>query len=142
VSLHRASARSVILTRRARYISAMSPAEISARRYIAAWLTSDRTERAQLLEQCFADDGRLILRGTELRGRAALANAIEQFATDPRRLRAHLADEVEAQDPLFRFRAVFDHPDGTRYSSVQDLGEIDAAGRITTIYSFVDAPTE
>ena len=116
----------------------MSPAETAARRYIAAWFTPDRAERAQLIEQCFADDGRIILRGTEMRGRAALAGAIEQFAADPRRLIARITDDVEAQDPLFRFRAVFDHPDGTRHSSVQDLGEIDAAGRITTIYSFLD----
>ena len=116
----------------------MSLAETAARRYIAAWLTADPAERMQLLEQCFADDGRIILRGTELRGRAALAQAIEQFAADPRRLTARLTDDVEAQDPLFRFRAVFDHPDGTRHSSVQDLGEVDASGRITTIYSFID----
>ena len=117
----------------------MSPAETAARRYIAAWLTSDAAERTLLLEQCFAEDGRIILRGTEMRGRAALANAIEQFAIDPRRLIGRITEDVEAQDPLFRFRAVFDHPDGTRYSSVQDLGEIDASGRITTIYSFLDA---
>jgi hypothetical protein len=122
----------------ARYISAMSLAEIAARRYIAAWLTADPVERMQLLEQCFAEDGRTILRGNELRGRAALANSIEEFATDPRRLVGRITDDVEAQDPLFRFRAVFDYPDGTRYSSVQDIGEIDASGRIVTIFSVVD----
>ncbi|HSR96511.1 MAG TPA: nuclear transport factor 2 family protein [Kofleriaceae bacterium] len=116
----------------------MSPAETAARRYIAAWLTADAAERTRLLEQCFADDGRIVLRGIETRGRAALAQAIEQFAADPRRLTARITDDVEAQDPLFRFRAVFDHPDGARHSSVQDLGEVDASGRITTIYSFID----
>jgi hypothetical protein len=116
----------------------MSLAETAARRYIAAWLTADPAERMQLLEQCFAEDGRIVLGGAEMRGRAALAQAIEQFAADPRRLTARITDDVETQDPLFRFRAVFDHPDGTRHSSVQDLGEVDADGRITTIYSFLD----
>jgi hypothetical protein len=95
----------------------MSLAEIAARRYIAAWMTHGPAERLRLLEQCFADDGRIVLRGTELRGRAALAHAIEQFAADPRRLTARITEDVEAQDPLFRFRAVFDHPEGTRHSS-------------------------
>jgi hypothetical protein len=116
----------------------MSPAETAARRYIAAWMTPDPAERARLVEQCFADNGRIILRGSEVRGRAALAAAIDAFATDPRGLIARITDDVEAQDPLFRFRAVFEHPDGTRYSSLQDIGEIDDSGRIATIYSFVD----
>jgi hypothetical protein len=116
----------------------MSPAEIAARRYIAAWLDPDPRARARMIEACFAEDGRIILRGAELRGRAALARAIEAFVADPRRLTGRITDDVEAQDPLFRFRAVFELPDGTRQSSVQDIGEIDASGRITTIYSFVD----
>lgn len=116
----------------------MTPAETAARRYIAAWTEPDAAERERLIEACFAEGGRIILRGAVLRGRAALAQAIEAFIADPRRLTGRLTDDVEAQDPLFRFRAVFDLPDGTRHSSVQDLGEIDASGRIATIYSFVD----
>jgi hypothetical protein len=116
----------------------MTPAETAARRYIAAWFATDAAERARLVDECFAEDGRVILRGTELRGRAALIKAITDFVNDPRRLAARITDDVEAQDPLFRFRAVFDHPDGTRASSVQDIGEINAAGQITTIYSFID----
>ncbi len=116
----------------------MTPAEVAARRYIAAWLDPDPAERARLVEDCFAENGRIILRGTELRGRTALAQAIEEFVADPRRLTARITDDVEAQGPLFRFRAVFERPDGTRFSSVQDVGEVDGFGQIVTIYSFVD----
>ena len=121
-----------------RYASSMTPAETAARRYIAAWMDPDPRERARLVEACFAEDGRIILRGAELRGRAALVEAIEAFVADPRRRTGCITEHIQEEGPRLRLRAGMDQPDRTRHSSEQENGEIDASGRIATIYSFVD----
>jgi hypothetical protein len=44
--------------------------------FVAAWNTSDETERRRLLEQCRADDGVLLNPSREDKGRAEMASAI------------------------------------------------------------------
>ena len=116
----------------------MTAAELAARRYIDAWFEPDRDRRAALLEACFAIDGRISVLGKPLRGRAELAAAIDAFEVDPRRLTATMTSPIEAGETVFRFRALFTHPDGSRHSELVDVGEIGDDGRIASLYTFAD----
>lgn len=120
----------------------MDTTELAARRYIDAWLDSDRERRTQLIEACFAADGRIVFGGQVIRGRAELAAAIDAFRIDPRTLSARLTSPVEAAGPMFRFRARFEHPDGRRHSELIDIGEVDGDGRIAALYTFVEPLAE
>lgn len=116
----------------------MTPAEIAARTYIDVWLDPDRARRAQRIEACFAADGRIAIGAREIRGRAELAAAIEAFQVDPRRLTARLSSAIDAGESIFRFRAVFDRPDGGREMELLDVAEVDREGRIATLYTFTE----
>ena len=116
----------------------METTELAARRYIDAWLEADREQRAQLIATCFAADGRIVFGGQVIRGRTELAAAIDAFRVDPRKLSARLISPVEAAGPMFRFRALFEHPDGQRHSELIDIGEVDGDGRIAALYTFIE----
>ncbi len=113
-----------------------NPTEIAARTYVAAWQESDRARRADLLEACFAADGRIVTRGTELRGRAAVAAAMDAFFADPRGLSARLISGIDAAGTTFRFRAIVEYRDGAPPAESLDAGEIDADGRISLLLTF------
>jgi hypothetical protein len=114
-----------------------SPTEIAARTYVAAWQEPDPAVRARLLEACFATDGRIVSRGAGIRGRAALAKAMDDFFADPRKLTTRVVSAIDAQGPVFRFRAVLEHPDGGTTMEIFDAGEVDADGRIALLLTFV-----
>jgi hypothetical protein len=88
-----------------------------------------------LLEACFADDGRLVSRSREIRGRAALAEFLTPFLADPDLLRIRVLSVIDAGRTTFRFRSVAERRDGTRFESF-DAGEIDGDGRISLILTF------
>lgn len=114
-----------------------SAVEIAVDKYIRAWSERDPEARASLLEACFASDGRIIQRSGETRGRAALVEMIEQFIADPQWLRVRITSVVDAVGSTFRFRAAIDRRDGTTLE-LFDAGEIDQAGRIVLVLTFVD----
>jgi hypothetical protein len=114
-----------------------SPTEVAARSYAAVWEEPDPVTRALMLEACFAVDGRVVSRGEGIRGRAALAAAIDAFFADPRRLASRVTSAIDTQGRLFRFRAVLEHPDGTPFLEIHDAGEVDGDGRITLLLTFV-----
>lgn len=114
-----------------------NPTEVAARTYAAAWAELDPVARARMLEACFAADGRIAARGDGIRGRAALAAAIDAFHADPRRLTTRITSAIDVQGRLFRFRAVLEHADGTPFAEVHDAGEVDAEGRIAILLTFV-----
>jgi hypothetical protein len=120
----------------------MDATELAARRYIDAWFEPDRTRRARLLRACFAAEGRITVGGRVIRGRRELAAAIDGFRVDPRELRVRLSSPVEAAGPMFRFRALFVHPDGEEHSELIDIGEVDGDGRIAALYTFVEPLAE
>jgi hypothetical protein len=113
-----------------------SPAEIAAQTYVATWQEPDAGARARLLEACFAVDGRIVSPGAVIRGRAALAAAIDDLFADPRGLSARLTSTIDAQGPLFRFRSVVEDRAGRIIFDGFDAGEVDAAGRITVLLTF------
>jgi hypothetical protein len=116
--------------------AAMSSAvEKAVATYVRAASERDPALRAQLLEECFAVDGRLVSRSRELRGRAAVAEMFTRFYADPQLLGVRLLSAIDAGNTSFRLRAAAELRDGTLLESL-DAGEIDADGKISLILSF------
>jgi len=113
-----------------------SQTQIAAQTYVAAWQESDAAARVPLIDACFAVDGRIVSRSTVIRGRAALAASISDFFSDPRGLSARLVSAIDAQDPIFRFRAVVEDRDGRIVFDGFDAAEVDADGRIALLLTF------
>jgi hypothetical protein len=117
-----------------------SPTEIAARTYVAAWQEPDAAARGGLIDACCAIDGRIVSRGAVIRGRVALAAAIADFVADPRGLSARLASAIDAQGPIFRFRAVVEDREGRIIFDGFDAAEVNADGRITVLLTFGASP--
>ena len=113
-----------------------SPSEIAAQTYVAAWQEPDAVARARLLDVCFAADGRIVSPGAVIRGRAALAAALDDFFADPRGLSGRLVGTIDAQGPIFRFRSLVEDRDGRIVFDGFDAGEVDVDGRITVLLTF------
>jgi hypothetical protein len=103
--------------------------------YVRAANEQDPALRAQLLEECFAEEGRLVSRGREFLGRAALVEMLGRVHADPQLLRVRLLSVIDAGRTTFRFRAAVELRDGTLLESL-DAGEIDADGKISLILTF------
>ena len=88
-----------------------------------------------MIEACFAEDGRIVTRSREIRGRAALADAMASFLADPQFLRIRVTSAIDARGTTFRFRGVAERSDGTSPEAF-DAGEIDATGRIKLLLTF------
>lgn len=115
-----------------------SPVEVAVETYIRAASERDPTVRAQLLEACFAENGRMVTRSREIRGRAALLEDLSRFLDGSRVSRVRVTSAVDAQGTTFRYRAVAEMSDGTCVEAF-DAGEIDAHGRISLILTFAGA---
>jgi hypothetical protein len=112
-----------------------NPVEVAVDTYIKAWSERDPAVRAAMIEACFAADGRIVMRGREIRGRAALAEAMASFIVDPQALRIRVTSAIDARGTTFRFRVVTERRDRTSAESF-DAGEIDATGRISLLLTF------
>lgn len=115
-----------------------SPVEQAVTTYIRACCERDAATRAALLEQCFAADGRMVTRGREIRGPAAMAAMLDRAYADPELVRIRVISAVDARGTTFRYTAVADRRDGTSPETF-DAGEIDANGKISLILTF-DGP--
>ncbi len=113
-----------------------TPTEVAARTYIAAWQEPDSALRAPMIEACFAEAGRLVTRSGEIRGRAALAAAMEKFFADPRGPSVRIVSAVDAEGSTFRFHALAVFRDGSAMPEVFDAGLVDTDGRIALILTF------
>lgn len=114
----------------------MMPTLVAARTYIDMWREPDRARRRALLDRCFALDGRLVTPARTLAGREAVWATVEAFFADPRGVRARATSEIDAGVAAFRFAAALTLPDGTLVAESLDVGEIDADGRISVLYTF------
>lgn len=112
-----------------------SAVEVAVDTYILASQERDAAVRTRLLEACFAEDGRMVTRSREIRGRAALAAELARAHDDPKFAGIRVVSAVDAQGTTFRFRAVVDFRNGTSAEAF-DAGEIDADGRISLILTF------
>jgi len=112
-----------------------SPVETAVRTYIRASGERDPAARAELLETCFAEDGRFVTRSTVIRGRAGVDAMIERSLADPQMLGFRVASVIDAVGKTFRYRSIVERHDGTTVEFF-DAGEIDADGRIATMLVF------
>jgi hypothetical protein len=112
-----------------------SAVEVAVDTYILASQEGDAAVRAQLLEACFAEDGRMVTRSRELRGRAALAAELARAHADAKFAGIRVISKIDAQGTTFRYRAVADFRDGPSVEAF-DAGEIDESGRISLILTF------
>jgi hypothetical protein len=116
-----------------------TPIQTAIATYLEAWSERDPARRAQLIEACFAPQGRLVTRSREVVGRAAFADMIADFQGRQDFLRLRLTSVVDAGKFSFRFSGVIDLPDGTSSVEAFDSGELDATGRISLLLTF-DGP--
>jgi len=112
-----------------------SKTENAVATYARAAAERDHAIRAQLLEACFAEDGRLVTRSTVLRGRASIDAMIARSLADPQFVGFRMASVVDAGATSFRYRTIVERRDGSTVEFF-DAGEIDADGRITTLLVF------
>ena len=117
-----------------------SSTEIAAQTYVAAWQEPDAAARGRLIDACFAAEGRIVSPGAVIRGRAALAAAIDHLFADPRGLSVRLVSTIDVQGPIFRLRAVVEDRDGRIVFDGFDAAEVDADGRIAVLLAFGPAP--
>jgi hypothetical protein len=115
--------------------SMATPVEIAVATYVRAAEERDPARRAQLLEACFAEDGRMVTAGREIRGRAAVADMLTRAHVDPKFAGVRLTSAVDARGTIFRYQSVVDFRDGTS-AAFFDAGEIDASGRIVVLLTF------
>ena len=106
--------------------------------YIRAWGERDASLREQLLEACFAADGRLVTRRRVIRGRAALAAEMARFHGATRWRSIRRTSAIDIGETTFRFRGVVELEDGT-LAEASDAGEVDAEGKISLLVTF-DGP--
>jgi len=118
----------------------MSDIEQTAMRYIAAWNENDDAQRMRLLEACWAANGTITSNNEHIVGRDAVFAAITSFRRSRPDDRAVLTSAIDHHHHIFRFTGHVVRPDGTSYSNVLDVGEVDADGRITRIFTFHDPP--
>jgi hypothetical protein len=88
-----------------------------------------------MIAACFAENGRIVMRSRELRGRAALANEITTFLADPTFARVRVTSAVDARGTTFRFRTEVERSDGRRLEAF-DAGEIDGEGTNVVLLTF------
>jgi hypothetical protein len=109
--------------------------ETAVETYVRASGERDPITRAKLIEDCFAEDGRLVTRTTVIRGRAGVDAMIARFLAHPKVVGFRLASVIDAEGTTFRYRSIVEYRDGTSIEFF-DAGEIDADGRIATLLVF------
>ncbi|MCG8421567.1 MAG: hypothetical protein MJE77_26910 [Proteobacteria bacterium] len=108
--------------------------------YGAAWNEDDEGEIRKLLLRCFAADGLVISSREVISSRDALHARIIRWRREAPGHRAIFTSGIEHHHNLFRFNGVFLAPDGGDVIPLIDIGEVDADGRITRIFTFQHAP--
>lgn len=120
-----------------------SPVETAVDLYVRAAEERDPAVRAKLVAACFAEDGRMVTRSGVIRGRAGIEAMLDRFFADPQNLGFRMTSAIDAAGTTFRYRTTVDRRDGTSIEFF-DAGEIDADGRICTLFVFTgplaDAP--
>lgn len=112
-----------------------SPAEAVVEKFIRAWSERDAAVRVALLEECFAENGRMVTGGREIRGRAALAADMARFHATGQLARIRLTSAIEVRGTTFRYRGAAELRDGTSAEAF-DAGELDETGKISLVLTF------
>ena len=85
---------------------------------------------------CWATDGTITSNTEVIAGREAVLDAIRAFRNSRPDDRAVLTSAIDHHHNIFRFTGEVVRPDGTSYSDVLDIGEVDSHGRIARILTF------
>jgi len=117
----------------------MSKAQSAVEGYFAAWNEKDPVRIAALVKACVAADAQLVSSTHSVTGAEALADFIVAFRQMRPDDAAILTSTVESVGAFFRFTGCGKQPDGTIYSDVMDVGELDADGRIKRLVTFDSA---
>lgn len=114
----------------------MSEAQRAVEGYFAAWNEKNPARIAEIVKSCVAADAQLTSSTHNVTG----ADALTEFIVVFRQMRpddaAILTSKVESVGAFFRFTGCGKQPDGTVYSEVMDVGELDADGRIKRLVTF------
>lgn len=111
-----------------------TPIEQAIETYVRAWNERAPAARGELIEKCFATDGRIVTRSRTIRGRGGLDREIATLLADPQWKQIRLG-ALDAAGTTFRLHGFADRHDGTSAHAF-DAGEIDADGRIALILTF------
>ena len=112
--------------------------ESAVRTYIEAAEERDAQKRAALLEQCLADDMRLITRGSVLTGRARVEKMLERVHGDPAFKGIRLTSKLDLGATTFRYASVVEFKSG-KVVEFFDAGEVGPDGKIALLLVF-DGP--
>jgi hypothetical protein len=114
----------------------MHDARSAVENYFAAWNAHEPAEITAFLARAVAEDAVLTASYQTVTGRAALATFIAEYRRARPSDRAVLTCTVETIGRVFRFTGHGVQADGTIYSAVMDVGELDDAGLIKTLTTF------
>jgi SnoaL-like domain len=104
--------------------------------YLAAWTEQDTDRRAKLIDEVWADDGRLIDPPLAAEGRAAISDMAAALQTQFPGHAFRRASGIDAHHDHFRFAWELVGPDGTVAVAGLDVGEVAADGRLARITGF------
>lgn len=113
--------------------------------YLKAYVTQDASERKDMLDRCWADDGVYQDPNSRVEGRANMLANIESFHQRLPGATFKLASGVDAHHGMLRFRWIMFGANGEQLVEGFDIGELDASGRLRRITGFFgpfpDPPT-
>jgi hypothetical protein len=104
--------------------------------YLKAYVTHDASERNDMLDRCWAEDGVYQNPNTRTEGRANMLANIESFHQRLPGATFKLASGVDAHHGRLRFRRIMFGANGERLAEGFDIGEFDTSGRLKRITGF------
>lgn len=108
--------------------------------YVAAWNEHDRDRRRRFIEECTAEELRIVAPGDQrVSGRYELDATIVDFHRHRPGDRGRLSSAIEVHGTIFRFAAMIEGSTVAPPIEMVDTGECDDSGRIRLILSFIGA---
>jgi SnoaL-like domain len=104
--------------------------------YLAAWTEQDPGRRAKLIEDVWADDGRLVDPPLAAEGRGAISDMAAALQAQFPGHTFRQASGIDAHHDHFRFAWELVGRDGTVAVAGLDVGELAADGRLARITGF------
>jgi hypothetical protein len=114
----------------------MPDSQAAVAAYIAAWSENDPARRSALLDGCWHPDATIEIGERRFRGRAEVEREIARFRAQCPEDRGELTSDVDTVGNWLRFTVRVVRPDGSHYSEVLDIGELDDRGRFRRILTF------
>lgn len=110
--------------------------------YGAAWVETDRTKRAELLEACWSENGRYIDPNSSVQGRKEMADHIGGFHTQMPGARIELTSGASEHNSRIYFNWRMVTKEGGVAIEGVDFGTLSSDGRIQEIVGFFGSPPD